>query len=87
MKTKKIIFIVAGILVLIIVGLIILLKINTYDDWPEPEELLCVEDNYNCPDFETQIEAQEIFDLCGGVDNDVHRLDSDGNGLACESLK
>jgi len=34
----------------------------------------------------TQEQQQEAFDFCGGVENDIHRLDSDGNGLACESL-
>ena len=32
------------------------------------------------------LEAQEVFEYCGGVGNDIHRLDADGNGLACESL-
>ena len=26
------------------------------------------------------------FEFCGGVDNDIHRLDADGNGIACETL-
>jgi len=46
----------------------------------------CGSDSYNCDDFITQDEAQRVFDACGGVDNDVHQLDRDGNGVACESL-
>jgi len=27
-----------------------------------------------------------LFESCGGVSNDVHRLDRDNDGLACENL-
>jgi hypothetical protein len=27
-----------------------------------------------------------VFNLCGGVGNDIHRLDSNKDGEACESL-
>ena len=46
----------------------------------------CSSDSYNCGDFLTQKEAQLVFEDCGGVDNDIHQLDRDGNGLACEAL-
>lgn len=47
----------------------------------------CSEDSYNCGDFETQAEAQEVFDDClDETGNDVHRLDNDGDGVVCESL-
>ena len=49
-------------------------------------EYNCESDTYNCNDFSTQAEAQEVFEYCGGIGNDIHRLDADGNGLACESL-
>ncbi len=39
---------------------------------------------YNCEDFETQAEAQEILEDCG--DYDVHGLDADKDGIACEHL-
>ncbi len=39
---------------------------------------------YNCDDFKTQEEAQEILDDCGT--NDVHALDRDKDGIACEDL-
>lgn len=48
---------------------------------------LCDEDHYNCGDFATQEEAQACFDYCfQQVGYDVHRLDGDEDGTACESL-
>lgn len=44
----------------------------------------CVTDFYNCDDFGTQSEAQEVFDVCGP--DDIHRLDSDNDGVVCEGL-
>jgi len=44
----------------------------------------CSSDLYNCGDFDTQAEAQEVYDYCG--DDDVHNLDNDGDGEVCESL-
>ncbi|MFC1509845.1 excalibur calcium-binding domain-containing protein [Candidatus Omnitrophota bacterium] len=41
---------------------------------------------YNCVDFSTHAEAQALFRCCGGLSNDVHRLDRDGDGVACETL-
>lgn len=46
----------------------------------------CSANIYNCPDFATHVEAQEVFEACGGTSNDVHRLDQDKDGLACETL-
>lgn len=46
----------------------------------------CSGNVYNCSDFSTQTEAQSAFEACGGVANDVHRLDSDKDGKVCESL-
>lgn len=43
-------------------------------------------DEYNCSDFETQQDAQMFFERLGGTENDVHRLDGDNDGEACESL-
>lgn len=40
----------------------------------------------NCSDFETQAEAQTFFEAAGGPEQDPHRLDGDGDGVACESL-
>ena len=56
---------------------------------PEDAQLMileCSENQYDCEDFETQAEAQEMFEFCGGVDNDIHYLDGDDDGVACETL-
>ena len=46
----------------------------------------CSGNNLNCGDFSTHADAQACFQTCGGVSNDVHRLDGDKDGSACESL-
>jgi len=46
----------------------------------------CSENLYNCGDFSTHAEAQAVYEMCGGVNNDIHRLDGDKDGEACESL-
>ena len=40
----------------------------------------------DCGDFSTQAEAQAFFIAAGGPSSDPHRLDRDGNGVACQSL-
>jgi hypothetical protein len=40
----------------------------------------------NCADFATQQEAQSFFENAGGPNEDPHRLDGDGDGIACETL-
>jgi len=46
--------------------------------------IICSLNAYDCSDFETQKEAQDIYEFCG--DNDIHKLDSDSDGLVCEIL-
>ena len=41
--------------------------------------------NFNCDNFAYQDEAQDLFDACGGVENDIHGLDRDKDGIVCES--
>jgi len=41
----------------------------------------CRANIYNCDDFATQKEAQEMLLLCG---QDIHKLDRDKDGVACE---
>ncbi len=43
--------------------------------------------NFNCDNFAYQEEAQELFESCGGVGNDIHGLDRDKDGIVCESNK
>ena len=40
----------------------------------------------DCSDFKTQEEAQKFFISQGGPQKDPHRLDRDGDGVACENL-
>jgi len=46
--------------------------------------VICSINAYDCSDFETQKKAQDIYELCG--DNDIHKLDSDNDGVVCEIL-
>lgn len=53
----------------------------------QPPNIICSYNAYNCPDFSTQAEAQYVFDYCyQQVGFDVHRLDADNDGIACENL-
>ncbi len=38
----------------------------------------------DCPDFESQDEAQNFFESEGGPEDDPNRLDADNDGQACE---
>jgi Skp family chaperone for outer membrane proteins len=47
----------------------------------------CSYNVYNCGDFSTQAEAQECFEYCRSLGKgDIHKLDRDNDGIACESL-
>jgi Excalibur calcium-binding domain len=47
----------------------------------------CEENVYNCSNFKTQPEAQEVYDTCTSAEKrDRHGLDKDGDGIACQSL-
>jgi micrococcal nuclease len=47
----------------------------------------CSGNIYNCADFNTHAEAQACYEYCLAQGNgDVHRLDGDDDGSACESL-
>lgn len=50
-------------------------------------DAMCDQPEYNCADFTTQTEAQDVFEHCRyGRNNDPHGLDGDDDGEACESL-
>lgn len=62
---------------------------------PEPEkqeatedsgDIICSRNTYNCTHFKTKEEAQKVYDHCGGVSNDIHQLDRNKDGAACDSL-
>jgi hypothetical protein len=38
----------------------------------------------NCADFATQVDAQEFYIEAGGPDQDLHGIDPDHNGNACD---
>lgn len=61
-------------------------KIDRTEDGNLIMGAMCDRPSYNCDDFITQAEAQEAFEACGFAQNDVHGLDRDGDGMACESL-
>lgn len=47
----------------------------------------CSFDAYNCSDFGSHAHAQGCFDYCIGQGaGDIHGLDADNDGLACEGL-
>ncbi len=47
----------------------------------------CSSDSYNCKDFSTHAQAQSVYECCmTQVGYDVHGLDGDDDGKACESL-
>ena len=46
----------------------------------------CQKDKFNCANFSYQEDAQDLFEKCGGLENDIHRLDRDKDGLVCEAL-
>jgi hypothetical protein len=47
----------------------------------------CSANLYNCTDFNTQNQAQACFNFCVSQgQGDIHGLDSDNDGEACESL-
>jgi hypothetical protein len=46
----------------------------------------CERNMYDCADFTTQAQAQACFDSCLPTAGDVHFLDSNDDGEACETL-
>lgn len=55
-------------------------------DEQAPENCQC-DDDLDCGDFSTHIEAQNCYNYCWDVKGyDFHKLDRDGDGLACEGL-
>jgi len=47
----------------------------------------CTYNRYNCEDFPTHADAQTIYQYCiSEGKGDIHRLDRDVDGLACEGL-
>lgn len=56
-------------------------------DEAAPEAMAAQAGDRDCGDFDSQQEAQDFFDENGGSpDNNVDRLDADGDGEACEDF-
>jgi hypothetical protein len=52
-----------------------------------PSVCSCSGNTLNCSDFSTHSSAQVCYNYCVSIGaGDIHRLDGDGNGSACESL-
>lgn len=95
---KKPLIIAIIILVILILGVLAFFVItgnsddttNNNLDQTQPAgsgEFACDTDLYNCADFETQNEAQEVYDYCSDLGfGDIHGLDNDGDGMVCEGL-
>jgi len=74
---------------IIIVLIITILFCGCFEQKQTQEKILlkeeinneCFIDKYNCDDFETQQQAQIIFKKCP---TDIHQLDRDKDGKACE---
>ena len=86
---KKILIIILIIFIALLAGILIVAVFFTGDNKEKKEAgdtatYNCESDIYNCGDFETQADAQKVLDYCGPAD--IHRLDADGNGVACEGL-
>ena len=80
---KKIILICIILTILFFGNGCILSKVKTEKIYFEEPSTLndCSFDKYNCDDFATQKLAQEVFEKC---EKDVHKLDRDKDGKACE---
>jgi len=89
MNLKKGLIIAIVVVVVIIIGSLVYFLLttekNTNDTNLTASQGVCsCTEDLDCSDFTTQEEAQLCFEYCGP--EDVHRLDADKNGLACESL-
>ena len=52
---------------------------------PYKSKYNCEKSYYSCADFDMQKDAQEVLEFCG-LEKDIHDLDTDKDGLACENL-
>lgn len=52
------------------------------------QDVICNANKFNCPDFPTHDTAQAVYEKCmNEVKSDIHSLDADNDGQACESNK
>ena len=62
-------------------------KIKTQTDYIKTKYTPCHANLLDCSHFSRQFEAQKAFEHCGGKKNDIHYLDPDLDGVACENLQ
>jgi hypothetical protein len=62
------------------------LPTNTVPPPPPAAVCDCSGNLYNCSDFSTHSQAQACFNYCSPIAGDVHALDRNNDGNACESL-
>jgi len=85
-KKALIIAVIVGVvLVLVFFFLWVILPLSSDSGSDSDNEVCSCSVDLDCGDFATQSSAQACFEYCG-AESDFHRLDSDGNGLACEGL-
>jgi len=75
------IYLILGILFVVLVGGCSSMY-SQYDYEPDYE---CSYNAYNCDDFTTEAQAQAVYRYCG-MTTDIHHLDGDSDGRACEAL-
>lgn len=60
---------------------------NNSEGINDESQFICDTNFYNCVNFTTHAEAQEVYEYCFEITgNDTHHLDGDFDGLACETL-
>jgi hypothetical protein len=84
--------ILTGIVMILVFGIIAYVYQKYYMDELKlnKEEYVCDVDFYNCNEFETRNEAQRVYDYCKRVNSenpDIHRMDSNRDGIVCEALE
>ena len=86
----QIILIILGIVIaVLLIFLVWQITINMQDsgDYLTDSTDSCTGDIYDCGDFSNKEDAQRIYDYCFNLTkNDIHNLDNDGDGIACEGL-
>ena len=87
-KVSLLLFCTLGLILLCVLGYFawsVILVTRTVT--PEERVCDCSANIYNCNDFSTQAEAQECFEYCRSLGRgDIHFLDGDNDGIACEHL-
>lgn len=66
---------------------LVFLSTQIIETQPIPAACSCTGDLYNCSDFSTHSQAQACFSYCISQGRgDIHKLDGNNDGDACESL-